>query len=128
MLGLFRKRKRPTGAAGEDAAADYLSKAGVRILARNYRCAAGEIDLIGADSGTIVFFEVKTRSDTSAADPENNITPAKRSQLTRVARYWLARHRYPENAYRFDAISVVLPESGPPEIRRIVEAFVPPRG
>ena len=49
------------GAAGEKAAAKYLRRRGYRIVARNYRCRGGEIDLIALDADTIVFVEVKTR-------------------------------------------------------------------
>ena len=77
------------GAAGEKAAAKALKGNGYRIVARNYRCAMGEIDLIAVDSDTIVFVEVKTRSDDSAADPENNVTYQKQRRLSRAARCYL---------------------------------------
>ncbi len=113
------------GQSGERAAAKYLRRAGVRIIARNYRCPAGELDLIGLDGWTIVFFEVKTLTSDRDADPEGHINPAKQRQLERVARYWLAAHKQPGAAYRFDAMSVVRPPNGQPIIRRIVEAFIP---
>jgi putative endonuclease len=115
------------GQSGEKIARRHLKKQGYRILAANYECAAGEIDLIGFREGCIVFFEVKSRASDAAAPPEENITPAKRRQMEKTARYWLAANRHPDCAYRFDAISVVIPPQGEPAIRHIVEAFTPAR-
>ncbi|MFQ5424514.1 MAG: YraN family protein [Phycisphaerae bacterium] len=113
------------GAAGEKAAARYLKRAGYKILTRNYICAAGEIDIICFRDSVIVFVEVKTRRTSADADPEVNVHAHKQKKLVQVARSWLAAHREPECAYRFDAVSVILPDQGKPVIRHIVEAFVP---
>jgi putative endonuclease len=121
----FKKR---LGAEGEETAADYLTRRGVRLLARNFKCPAGEIDLIGLDGSAIVFFEVKTRRSDAAADPENNIGPSKRQRMLRTARWWLTKHHQPQAPYRFDAISVVLPDAGAPRVRHIVDAFRPRKG
>lgn len=118
-------RKLDLGAAGERAAAKFLRRAGLRIIDKNFRTAIGEIDLVGLDGETIVFVEVKTLCSDDAADPEGKVDRRKQDKLVRVARDWLTRHRYPDRAYRFDAVSVVMPAGGPPEIRHIVEAFVP---
>jgi putative endonuclease len=116
---------RQRGAAGEKLAWKHLKRAGYRLLDRNFICPGGELDLICTRGDEIVFVEVKTRADADDADPENNITPAKKRQLLRVARHWLTRHRSPDMAYRFDAVSVVLPESGRPTVRHMEEIFVP---
>ena len=115
------------GRAGEKIARRFVKKNGFRILAANYTCPAGEIDLIGFREGCIVFFEVKSRASDAAAPPEDNITPFKRRQMEKTARYWLALHRQPDCAYRFDAISIVIPPDGEPSIRHIIEAFLPSR-
>lgn len=130
MFGFFRRSKPVAakdqlGRDGEKAAAEYLVRAGLRILQRNFNCKFGEIDLIARDGETLVFVEVKTRRDESAAAPEESIGPGKQRQLARVARHWLATHGQPDCAYRFDAVSVVWPEGGKPDIRHIVEAFIP---
>ncbi len=119
--------KRRVGDAGENAACKFLRRGGYRILARNYSCPVGEIDIICLHDGTVVFVEVKTLSDDQAADPENNVTPAKQRQVERAARFWLAAHGEPDCAYRFDVVSVVLADRGEPVIRHIVEAFLPLR-
>lgn len=126
-----RSRRRATdtrrhlGNAGEKAAERFLKKAGYRILARNYACRTGELDLICFRDECIVFVEVKTLESDDFDDPESKITPGKQRRLQRAARDWLDRHDRPDCAYRFDAVSVVLPEGGRPAIRHIEEAFLP---
>lgn len=132
MLRFFRRAnskpvKDALGEGGERLAADFLKRDGIKILSRNYSCDFGEIDLIGLHRDTIIFFEVKTRRSDEAADPEQSIGAHKQRKLQLVAKHWLAQHKQPNAAYRFDAISVVWPEQGKPEIRHIVEAFVPRR-
>ncbi len=123
----MRTTTQQLGQTGEKVARRFLKKQGFKILAANYECPAGEIDLIGFRDGCIVFFEVKSRASDAAAPPEANITPTKQRHLIQAARFWLAAHRQPDCAYRFDAISVVIPPVGEPEIRHIVEAFTPTR-
>jgi putative endonuclease len=124
-MSLDRKR---LGAAGEKLAADHLKRSGYRILDRNYVCPGGEIDLICHGEGAIVFVEVKSLEDDKAGNPEDRITPAKQRKIELAARHWLAAHREPDCAYRFDAVSVVIPaDKNPPKIRHIVEAFLPRR-
>jgi len=113
------------GPAGEKAAARFLRKAGYRILARNWRCPAGEIDLIAREGDTLVFVEVKTRRRDDAADPEINVTSFKRRQLTKAARYYLSRQRVSDPPSRFDVVAVVLPESGRAMIEHFIDAFGP---
>lgn len=114
------------GSAGERAAERHLKSRGMKIVARNYKCPAGELDLICADDNTIVFVEVKTLMSDADADPENKINATKQRKLEAVARYWLRAHGEPEAAYRYDAISVVM-NDGKPVVRHIEEAFVPGR-
>jgi putative endonuclease len=118
-------RKKDVGAAGELAARRFLQRGGYRILDRNWRCPHGELDLVALCGEMVVFVEVKTRRSRDAADPEVNIGPAKQRKLLSVARAWLNKHGYPDRAYRFDSVSVVLGDAGAPEIRHIEEAFVP---
>jgi putative endonuclease len=113
------------GPAGEKVAAKHLKKAGYRIVARNYRSPAGEIDLVALDGDSIVFVEVKTRTDSTAADPEANVTYEKQRQLTRVARYYLMEKSAQQRPARFDVVSVVMPREGKPEVEHFVDAFCP---
>jgi putative endonuclease len=115
-----------TGRQGEKLARKYLQGLGCKVLARNYRCPAGELDLIVLDGRTVAFVEVKTRQSDEHADPEETVTLAKRRQLYRVARYWLSRHGADDRTWRFDVVAVTLPQEGDPTIRHTPDAFEPP--
>ena len=91
------------GALAEDAAADFLTGRGLRLLARNYHCRFGEIDLIMTDGHTLVFVEVRYRRSKSFGGAVESITSAKREKLLRAARHYLAAlNEFP--ACRFDAV------------------------
>ncbi len=130
----FRPDTSP-GRRGERLAAKSLRRSGYKILARNYRCPAGEADLIALDPSTrrplgaesIVFVEVKTRARDDFVDPESAVDRRKRRRLTRVAEYYLAHHDTGECPVRFDVVAVVDSGGGRPEIRHIPDAF-PPAG
>lgn len=107
------------GARGERLAERHLAGSGYRILDRNFRTRFGELDLIAAGAGCLVFCEVKTRVEGTAggpAGPFDAIGPRKRRQLRLMAREWLAsraRHDRPPTAgVRFDAIAVTLRPGG----------------
>ena len=98
--------KRKTGSAWEEAAVCWLQKAGVRILARNFRCSQGEIDIIGYHQDCLVFFEVKYRRDDRFGMPEEAVGRAKQKRICRCAKYYLYRHGYHTQAVRFDVVAV----------------------
>ena len=81
----FVTLRQEKGRAGEDAAADWLEKAGMRILARNWRSGSYELDLVCRDGDELVFVEVRLRGKGSLASPEASMTPAqcRRSLLVR---------------------------------------------
>ena len=108
---------------GERLAAAALKAAGCRILARNYRCPAGEADLIGLAGQTLVFAEVKTRSDDSFAVPESAVDRRKQQQYRRVARYYLGRVQRDDLAVRFDILAVLIRPGEKPQVRHLVDAF-----
>ncbi|MDY7010536.1 MAG: YraN family protein [Planctomycetota bacterium] len=118
------------GLKGEKLAARYLRRKGLKILARNYRCPPGEVDIIALDrstrhsdgSETIVFVEVKTRSSDRYVEPESAVDAQKRLQLTRIAEYYLSRYDTNDYAARFDVVSVVIREGEKPQIRHITDA------
>lgn len=115
------------GARGERDARRFLKRLGWRIIHQNYKCPLGEIDLIADDGEALVFVEVKTRAHDDDADPEINVDYRKRRQIERVAHYWLHAKGMPDRAYRFDVIAVVAGLGGKPDVRHIVEAFMPER-
>ena len=103
---------RTLGQSGEDAAASLLQARGYRILARNFRCRWGEIDIIAEEGGYLVFVEVKTRSGRGFGAPAEAVDPKKRQRLRRVAERYLycrgPRGRGGEPPpCRFDVVTVV---------------------
>ena len=91
------------GAAAEALAARFLEARGVRIVERNYRCRAGEIDIIARDGATLVFVEVRLRRGSAFGGAAASITAAKRRRLALAARHYLGRLGR-EPPCRFDAI------------------------
>jgi len=105
-------RKR-LGASGERVAANWLEARGYRIVARNWRCPYGEIDLIAEQDGELVFVEVKTRRGTSHGAPEEAITPAKRTRLIAAMQTYLAESgTRDDQPFRIDVIAVDVAASG----------------
>ena len=102
------------GRAGEAAAAAHLERLGVEILARNHRTRFGELDVIGYDGETLVFCEVKSGRAGAATTPLDNLSPAKRGQVRRMAAAWLAETAARPRAaeLRFDAICVTFDARG----------------
>jgi putative endonuclease len=115
--------RRGTGRRGEKVAARLLQRQGYVILERNFRTREGEIDLIATRDGTLVFCEVKALvarpggPSAGPATPLEALGPAKRVQVRRLARAWLAaqREQGPSRRWgvlRFDAIGVLLSPAG----------------
>ncbi len=111
------------GRKGEEVAVDFLKKQGYRIIKRNYRCRAGEIDIVVKEGSSLVFVEVKSRRSTHFGLPEEAVSYEKRRHLTRVALGYLTHHRIKETKCRFDVVSVLMNENGVKEIRLIKNAF-----
>lgn len=115
LKNLFKKtggsqyHKKILAEKGELVAAKFLKKKGYNILQRNYRRKAGEIDIICYDHGSIVFVEVKTRGSDSYGAPELSVTEAKKSQIIKVASYYIAEKKIEGIDVRFDVVSVFYP-------------------
>lgn len=100
--------KRAIGSQYEKVAGAYLEKKGYRILAYNFYCRDGEIDLIAEKDGVIVFCEVKYRSRGRAGHPLETVTKAKRRKICRCALYYLMHYGYDTGqACRFDVIGIL---------------------
>ncbi len=80
------------GRLGERLAADHLRRRGYRILDRNWRASAGEVDIVAQQGNEYVFIEVKTRRGRAFGAPEEAVTPRKLERLCAVAEAWLADH------------------------------------
>jgi len=97
---------REAGRRGEGIAARYLESHGWRILARGYRVRVGEIDLVAARGGVLVFVEVKTRRNPILDDGRGAVDGAKQRRLTQAAGLFLARRRLGHMPCRFDVILI----------------------
>ena len=93
------------GHDAENQAAIFLSQNKLKLLARNYRCRFGEIDLVMQDGNTLVFVEVRMRNSDHYGGAAASITPAKQAKLIQTARHYLARQDY-DMPCRFDAILI----------------------
>jgi len=96
----------PLGRTGERLAERHLKRSGYRLLARNFRAAGAEIDLVAADGDTIVFVEVKTRLDIKAGRPEEAVDSHKQERIRRAAEIYLSRHRAHHAPVRFDVVAI----------------------
>ncbi|OBA75829.1 YraN family protein [Mycobacterium sp. 1554424.7] len=109
------------GAMGEALAVDYLTRMGLRILGRNWRCRYGELDVVAADDATrtAVFVEVKTRSGDGYGGLAYAVTPRKVWRLRRLAGLWLAGQDERWAALRIDMIGVRVGRQRTPEITHL---------
>ena len=98
------------GTRSERAAARFLRRLGYRILARNYNCPHGELDLIALDGRCLVFVEVRSTGGDDTERPAASVDDAKQRRLTRLALYYLQEHRLLDCAARFDVLAVSWPE------------------
>ncbi len=117
--GVLKQR----GAAGERLAARYLFFRGYRIIARNLRLGRNEIDLIVRRGDTIAFVEVKTRQRSGAWEPHDAVGETKQRHIKAAAHAWLAHNEKPGFYYRFDVVSIVMPEHGKAQITHLPDAF-----
>lgn len=95
------------GQSGEDAAADFLRRAGYHIVERNCRLAGTEIDIIAEKDRILCFIEVKTRKSKDHGSPEEFVDPRKIRKLIRGAKLFSARKRFRDFQVRFDVIALI---------------------
>ncbi|MEV5510939.1 YraN family protein [Streptomyces orinoci] len=119
MLGSGSARQ-AIGRYGEKLAARRLTEAGMTVLARNWRCRDGEIDLVALDGDALVVCEVKTRRAGPYQHPMAAVTPRKAERLRRLAERWLERHGGPPpGGVRIDVVGVVVPSRGAPAVQHV---------
>ncbi|MEP7043673.1 MAG: YraN family protein [Dokdonella sp.] len=109
---------RSAGAGYEDVALAHLQKAGLALLARNFSCRYGEIDLVMSERDVIVFVEVRYRRGANVrggyGDGIDSVGAAKRAKLVRAAEIFLARHvRLAQRTCRFDVLAIADGEAAP---------------
>ena len=109
------------GTMGEALAVDHLTRMGLRILHRNWRCRYGELDVIACDeaSRAVVFVEVKTRTGDVYGGLAHAVTPRKVRRLRRLAGLWLAGQEAGWAAIRIDVIGVRIGRRRTPEITHL---------
>ena len=112
------------GGWGEAQVAAYLRRRGYELLAANYRCRFGEIDLIAKRAGVLAFVEVKLRRDDQHGEAREFVTARKQQRVMAAAQLWLSQHETGLQP-RFDVIEVYAPqgEAGPVKINHIENAF-----
>ena len=113
------------GALGEQLAVDHLTSIGLQILARNWRCRYGELDVIAMDpaAGAVVFVEVKTRTSDRFGGVEQAVTPQKVRRLRRLAGLWLAEQDRGWPTIRFDVVAVQIDSVGSSHIKHLRGVF-----
>lgn len=113
------------GRWGEDLAAAHYEATGARVLARNWRCRQGELDIVAWEpGGTVVFCEVKTRSGLDFGAPAEAVGAVKARRIRLLACRWLDDHRPPGvRELRFDVIAVVRPHGSEPQVTHLRRAF-----
>ena len=115
--------KQALGRWGEDLAVQFLEKSGYEVLARNWRCRDGELDVVVRRDGTLCFVEVKTRSSAAFGLPAEAVGPQKAARIRKLAGRWLTEQR-PRgwSGLRFDVVSVMRTAAGP-EVLHLEDVF-----
>jgi putative endonuclease len=121
-MSMDRKR---LGERGEDAAAAFLDRSGMTVVERNWRCSAGEVDIVALDGHTIVLVEVKTRRTVRKGTPEEAVTPAKRRRYAKLAAAYLQAAGVSAVELRFDVVTLLVIAEDRALLRHHRAAFVP---
>lgn len=111
------------GALGEEAALRTYLGRGYRLVARNWRCRAGELDLVVERRGVLVFCEVKTRAGGTFGGGYEAVTAAKQRKLRQLAELFLLSARGRAAAVRFDVASVAMARRSAPSVEIFEDAF-----
>lgn len=113
------KAKDAVGAYGERVAVDYLVRHGMRLLDRNWRCSAGEIDAVLLDGETLVFCEIKTRRGTAYGQPYEAVGYRKLARMRRLAAIWMTQRGTRAREVRFDVVSVLAQPAGAARVEHL---------
>lgn len=108
------------GKIGEDYAEKYLVQKDYYILARNYHSRFGEIDIIASDGNTIVFVEVKTRTQSAFGSPLEAITKSKLAKMVKTSQFYLSQRNLHSQPYRYDAIEIIFRKDEMPIINHLM--------
>ncbi|MGN0302385.1 MAG: YraN family protein [Anaerotardibacter sp.] len=119
----IRMTPQEIGERGEKAAALFLERKGYEILDTNWRCFAGEVDIVAADEDTLCFIEVKTRTGIQKGFPEEAVDAAKRSKYEKIAACYLKDKDPSFEKVRFDVISILVVSKTRAFLRMHINAF-----
>jgi putative endonuclease len=100
------------GQRGEELAVAELTRSGYEIVARNWRCQAGEVDAVARKGDAFHFFEVRTRRGREYGMPEESVTPAKRQRMIDVASTYLGEHDLGDVDWRIGFVAVEMDRTG----------------
>src|SRR5258706_522995 len=114
--------KQVLGREGERVAEQFLKQKGFKIVERNYRCAAGELDLVVLDKRVVVFVEVKTRTSLGFGTPLEAVAYHKQQKMIQAAQYFLSEKGLHQRDARFDVVGVSWP-GREPVVEHIENAF-----
>ncbi|HSR30731.1 MAG TPA: YraN family protein [Anaerolineae bacterium] len=106
-----RDDRRGLGRRGEELAAQHLAAKGYEILARNWQCAEGELDLVARDGFCLAMVEVRTRRGRSMGSPEESITEAKQARLIALGEAYVQARDWPGD-WRIDVVAVEMDPRG----------------
>ena len=109
------------GRRGEDEAARHLKSLGYRIVGRRERILRGDIDIVALDGRTVVFVEVRSKSDTTHGHPAETVGPVKQRRIAELAAAYIRRHRLEDQSVRIDVVAVTF--SAQPDGRLLVEHY-----
>ncbi len=107
---------RAQGRAAEETALQYLQDRGLGLIARNWSCRSGELDLVMAEGATVVVVEVRQRRHAAYATAAESVTAAKQRRLLRATEYFLLRHpRLAGRPLRFDVVALRTADDAAPD-------------
>jgi putative endonuclease len=113
------RQQQSLGAYGERMAARYLTGLGMKVLDRNWRCPAGEIDLVLRDGNVLVICEVKTRRGIEFGHPVAAVREAKIERLHRLAMLWIEARAVVVTDIRLDIVGIVVPTRSPAQLEHV---------
>jgi len=113
------RAKDALGRYGEDLAVEFLRRQGLTIIARNWRCSAGELDVIAREGSALVICEVKTRRSAAYGTPAEAVGARKLRRLRELALHWLDEQQVHVPEIRFDVIGIIQPPSGRPVLQHL---------
>lgn len=120
---MVAKTAKKIGASGEDQALAYLLRHGYKLVARNWSCKLGEVDLIMEKNNVRVFVEVRTRAQTTFGAGADTVSYQKQAKLLRTTRFYQQKEDY-WGDLRFDVVAIETKSGGTGRIEHIEHAFM----